>query len=95
MSISGTSPISCGLGTAVAIYTLTVGVVDAAVLTPSANAPISLPFNGSGSKPVTSTSARLLTRPVQLARRFPGSRRLALVLRQKGSQLLATLCVLL
>ena len=72
-----------------------VALIDAAALAPSLAAVATLLIAGSGPSLSFLLAARLLTRTVKLARYFPGGRRLAVVLRQKGSQLLATVAGLL
>ncbi len=72
-----------------------VAVIDAAALAPSLASVTILLIAGSGPSLSFLLAARLLTRTVKLARYFPGGRRLAVVLRQKGSQLLATVAGLL
>ena len=72
-----------------------VALIDAAALAPSLAAVALLLVAGDGPSLSFLLAARLLTRTVKLARYFPGGRRLAVVLRQKGSQLLATVAGLL
>ena len=72
-----------------------VALIDAAALAPSLASAAVLLIAGSGPSLSFLLAARLLTRTVKLARYFPGGRRLAVVLRQKGSQLLATVAGLL
>lgn len=72
-----------------------VALIDAAALAPSAVAALWLLATGGGPNLSFLLAVRLLTRTMKLARYFPGGRRLAVVLRQKGSQLLATLAGLL
>ena len=72
-----------------------VALIDAAALAPSLAAVAILLIAGSGPSLSFLLATRLLTRTVKLARYFPGGRRLAVVLRQKGSQLLATAAALL
>ena len=72
-----------------------VALIDAAALAPSAVAAVWLLATGGGPNLSFLLAVRLLTRTMKLARYFPGGRRLAVVLRQKGSQLLATLAGLL
>ena len=72
-----------------------VALIDAAALAPSLAAVAILLVAGDGPSLSFLLAARLLTRTVKLARYFPGGRRLAVVLRQKGSQLLATVAGLL
>ena len=72
-----------------------VALIDAAALAPSAVAAIWLLATGGGPNLSFLLAVRLLTRTMKLARYFPGGRRLAIVLRQNGSQLLATLAGLL
>ena len=72
-----------------------VALIDAAALAPSLASVMILLIAGSGPSLSFLLAARLLTRTVKLARYFPGGRRLAVVLRQKGSQLLATVAGLL
>lgn len=72
-----------------------VALIDAAALAPSLAAVATLLIAGNGPSLSFLLAARLLTRTVKLARYFPGGRRLATVLRQKGSQLLATVAGLL
>ncbi len=72
-----------------------VALIDAAALAPSAVAAVWLLVTGGGPNLSFLLAVRLLTRTMKLARYFPGGRRLAVVLRQKGSQLLATLAGLL
>ena len=72
-----------------------VALIDAAALAPSLASVMILLIAGSGPSLSFLLAARLLTRTVKLARYFPGGRRLATVLRQKGSQLLATVAGLL
>ena len=62
---------------------------------PSLASVMILLITGSGPSLSFLLAARLLTRTVKLARYFPGGRRLAVVLRQKGSQLLAAVAGLL
>ena len=72
-----------------------IALIDAAALAPSLAAVAILLAAGSGPSLSFLLAARLLTRTVKLARYFPGGRRLAVVLRQKGGQLLATVAGLL
>ena len=72
-----------------------VALIDAAALAPSLAAVAILLIAGNGPSLSFLLAARLLTRTVKLARYFPGGRRLAVVLRQKGGQLLATVAGLL
>ena len=72
-----------------------VALIDAAALAPSLASVMILLIAGAGPSLSFLLAARLLTRTVKLARYFPGGRRLAVVLRQKGSQLLATVAGLL
>ena len=72
-----------------------VALIDAAALAPSAIA-AGMVLSGAGGPSLSFLLAvRLLTRTVKLARYFPGGRRLGVVLRQRGSQLLATVAGLL
>ena len=72
-----------------------IALIDAAALAPSLASVMILLIAGSGPSLSFLLAARLLTRTVKLARYFPGGRRLAVVLRQKGGQLLATVAGLL
>ena len=72
-----------------------VAIIDSAALAPSLASVTILLIDGSGPNLSFLLAARLLTRTVKLARYFPGGRRLAIVLRQKGSQLLTTVAGLL
>lgn len=72
-----------------------VALVDGAALVPSAVAVGLFLATGGGISLSFLLAMRLLTRTVKLARYFPGGRRLAVALRQKGSQLLATVAGLL
>ena len=72
-----------------------VALIDLAALAPSAAAAALLLVTGGGFSLSFLLAVRLLTRTVKLARYFPGGRRLGVVLRQRGSQLLATVAGLL
>ncbi len=72
-----------------------VALIDLAALAPSALAAALLLVTGGGFSLSFLLAVRLLTRTVKLARYFPGGRRLGVVLRQRGSQLLATAAGLL
>ena len=72
-----------------------VALIDAAALAPSVMAVGLLLATGGGFSLSFLLAVRLLTRTVKLARYFPGGRRLGVVLRQRGSQLLATVAGLL
>ena len=67
-----------------------VALVDAAALAPSAVAAVLLLATGGGFSLSFLLSVRLLTRTVKLIRYFPGGRLIAAVIRQRASQLLAT-----
>ena len=77
-------------------YALSVNaLVDAAALAPSAIAVIILLLNDLGPSLSFLLTVRLLTRTAKLARYFPAARRLGMALRQKSSQLLTTVAILL
>lgn len=72
-----------------------VALIDLAALAPSVLAAALVLATGGGFSLSFLLAVRLLTRTVKLARYFPGGRRLGVVLRQRGSQLLATVAGLL
>ena len=70
-------------------------LIDVTALAPSAAAVIIFLFSGVGPTLSFLLTVRLLTRTAKLARYFPAARRLGLVIRLKGSQLLTTVAGLL